>query len=160
MTISDNATGTFPTACGPINQPQTGSFKPQDLLGRTFASSFGGTPASGAWTLIGFDKGGDLDSYSMGPWSLRVTHAPLSLTTTNVKRTKKGVRLTAACNGACTVKSGGQGKAKTFQLGADKPQTLTIPLKGKAVRAGKAKVALTATNDIGDTAKRTVKAKR
>jgi hypothetical protein len=123
------------------------------------------SPSEGTWTMTASDPGNLLQAGpgSISGWSLRVTHAEatapggLELDVSAAKqRLKKGkVKLTVSCNVNCTITSGKDAKARSLSLSAGQSERVKLPLRRKARKrlddGGKAKLALTATDETGGT---------
>lgn len=136
-----------------------GDRKPLDP--RTLALYNGG-PSSGTWTMSVYDTVNGAPNWSFHGWGLTITHAPLVLNASASKQKirKKRIALKATCTGNCSVATAGDAKASTAALSQDQAATLKPKLARKALKrlsdGGKAKVKLTATNDIGDSVTRTL----
>lgn len=120
--------------------------------------------AGGTWSLAYSDGGITGTGGSLSAWGLRLTFSPLSVTATAKKQgLAPKLRIRATCNGDCQLTTGGDGKKRTFTLHKDAASALKVPLKSKALQrlenGGKAKIQLTAGDDLGDSATSTVKVK-
>jgi len=131
-------------------------------------SFFNGKAPSGNWTLRAEDSGavfvnqGDITS-----WSLRVVHAPPTLTATAPKsgKLKKKLTLTAESNADGSVVTGGGAKSDKTTLKADDSTKVSYKVtkktRKKIERKGQArvKISLDFTDATGGTAKETVSVK-
>jgi hypothetical protein len=162
ISFSDGGAGAFGTSAATC--PATGgavTVKPSDARTLGF---FKGHTAAGKWDLIVRDPNtAALPQPHLDGWSMRVTHAPLTMTATAKKQTlKKKLALQVTTDGDCTLSFGKDGKGSTT-LTANQPTTLKVKLKPTSLRrldsGGKAKIQVVATNDLGGSATQTVKIK-
>ena len=142
--------------------PITGTFRPSNSVASMTPLTDLNGRASGPWAMT-FDDGGVGGDNTFNGWGLRITHAPLTITASAAASQPLGKTLTfkASCNANCDLTTGGDASAQTFKLVADHSESLEAPVSA-AARArllpagGVATLALTATDDIGDTTTRTI----
>lgn len=166
FTISDDAQFQVGQVTFCNNLQSGGSGHPDDPDGKKLAI-FQGKPSGGNWILNVRDLGLNATQGTLKSWSVKLTHAPLSLTTSarkqKAKKVKKGAKVTLSCNADCSITGGGDAKGGTFQLGQDQTQQLTVPVKRKSLKrvadGGKLKLQLTATDATGETVTKQVKVK-
>lgn len=135
--------GTCPPGTGtyrPSNSPAS-STPLTDLLG----------PGAGSWTLAYADAGAAGSGGTLGSWALRITHAPIKLTAKRKQpqRTGKLVRITARCNGECTLRVGGDAKKRALGIESGVTRQLALPVRASALRrtrdGGRLRIRLHAT---------------
>jgi hypothetical protein len=161
ISFSDGGAGPFGTSAATCPIGGAVTVKPSDP--RTLAF-FKGRAALGRWDLIVRDPNtAALPQAHLDGWSMRVTHAPITLTATAKKQAlKKKLRLQVTADGDCLLSFGKDGKGST-SLTANQPTTVKAKLKPTSLHrledGGKARIGLTATNDLGGSASQTVKIK-
>jgi hypothetical protein len=159
FTISDSAALAIsdPAFCTALQaNPTTASGRPAQPL-----SAFNGIPSAGVWSLTVIDAGvNNVNNGSFKGWTLHLTHANPTLKADPAPfKIKKKFAISAICDANCTVTTGGAAGATTTQLVANSVGTIIAPANKKAQKKGKGAVTLTATDETGGTATRTVNAK-
>jgi hypothetical protein len=125
-----------------------------------------GVGFEGPWKLSLFDTGlpDATGPTTLSAWSLRVTFAPMTFTAEAEKqRLRKKLEVSARCSADCRVATAGDAKVREFGVHAFSTETLAVPLRRKRYRRlrrhGKARIALEASNPLGDRISREVKVK-
>jgi hypothetical protein len=159
FTISDSASnpidgnGAFCTALNGGNPTTPG--KPTQAL-----SAFTGQASVGAWTVTVVDAPLGPPMGSWNGWNLQIIHANPSLKADPAPfKIKKKFAISAVCDANCTITTGGAAGATTTRIAANSVGTIIAPANKKAQKKGKGAVTLTATDETGGTATRTVNAK-
>ena len=159
FTISDSATypidgnSAFCTALNGGNPTTAG--KPTQPL-----SAFNAQASVGAWTVTVVDAPLEPPLGSWNGWNLQIIHANPTLKADPAPfKIKKKFAISAVCDANCTVTTGGSAGATRTQLVANSVGTIIAPANKKAQKKGKGTVTLTATDETGGTATRTVNAK-
>jgi hypothetical protein len=159
FTVTDTATNEVGSTafCTALQGNPTGtSGKPNQPL-----STFNGQPSGGVWTVTVVDLGvNNTFNGSWNGWNLEINHANPTLKADPAPfKVKKKFAISALCDANCTVTTSGAAGPTTTQLAANSVGTIIAPASKKAQKKGKGVVTLTATDETGGTATRTVNAK-
>ena len=163
FTISDDA----PNQVGQVtfcnNLQSGGSGHPDDPDGKKLAI-FQGKPSGGNWVLNVRDIGLNATQGTLNSWGVKITHEALSIAAKAKKQAvKRNAKVKLTCNADCSVKGGGDAKARTFDLDQDEATRVAIPVKGKALNrvadGGRLKLKLTVTDATGETVAKKIKVK-